>query len=928
MPSNRKKTLTVRILLVLAVLLVGLAAGLYFFLPHYLESRVIPQLLAETGFSNFAFKVRHLGIYGTELGALRIGSEKKPALIVRSVHIDYSPQKLFQKQIKRITLSGIELYGEFKDGKFSLGSVDFDQILTKLQSNRTSMPESGRNTAPIFLGKLEIRSAVIIITTDDGTHRFPFDIIVAPGKEDYSHLNLTASLYPRGESVRATARINLENQHIAANVSAVSLDLNRFSDLVQTLSDTISDSVISGKLDLEVTANLQLAPFKVSSLVAAAELQKCNFIFNNLRLQNVRNADQKEIPFRINLSKIAADDWTVSASAISATSPLPFMLSEWQGRIRPNGQQVESTGEFKFVLLPSSDPRNNLLPFEVLASLPLHGGYTAEYRKDQSIEINVTSTPIQPSGDPAARFKFSQYDITTGMPAVNISGRGKLENLSTAYTIRIPRVKVTSQAKSIHLPQILLEGTADFVNDGNVFPKAAFKLQSQNNRMLLSPARLSIADLIVSGKVKPMINGAIELEGLLQFNGAGGSVPVTGIKISGARGRIPLNWPPERQVKQGDISIAALYHKKLNVGKIRGKIHQTPAGFSFQGRHINRLLPEMSLNFSGDAKLLDTKDPVTKVNFNLLRPDQAAEIDLGKFLPGSEGVKANGKLMLTGDLAVDSSGLKGAIDLQVQNASLRIKKDKFAVEGIQLSLSIPELPGIRSAAGQHLVFSKIELGDLVANDGRIDFQIESPRTFLIEKMHFIWCEGKVETQSIRISPAEQNYLITFYCDRLKLAQVLGQFGAATAKGEGTVSGRIPLHYTNGKIRFDDGFLFSTPGQGGKIYLKGTDILTAGMTPNTPQYAQMELAREALKDYDYSWAKLNITSEGEDLLLQMQMDGKPARTLPFVYQKDIGGFVKVEAGSKGSKFQGIRLDVNFRLPLDKMLQYKELIKMIQ
>jgi hypothetical protein len=91
---------------------------------------------------------------------------------------------------------------------------------------------------------------------------------------------------------------------------------------------------------------------------------------------------------------------------------------------------------------------------------------------------------------------------------------------------------------------------------------------------------------------------------------------------------------------------------------------------------------------------------------------------------------------------------------------------------------------------------------------------------------------------------------------------------------------------------------------------------------------MELAREALKDYDYSWAKLNITSEGEELLLQMQMDGKPAKMLPFVYRKDIGGFVKVEAGSKGSKFQGIRLDVNFRLPLNKMLQYKGLIKMIQ
>jgi hypothetical protein len=91
---------------------------------------------------------------------------------------------------------------------------------------------------------------------------------------------------------------------------------------------------------------------------------------------------------------------------------------------------------------------------------------------------------------------------------------------------------------------------------------------------------------------------------------------------------------------------------------------------------------------------------------------------------------------------------------------------------------------------------------------------------------------------------------------------------------------------------------------------------------------MELAREALKDYDYSWAKLNINSEGEELLLQMQMDGKPARTLPFVYRKDIGGFMKVEADAKGSKFQGIRLDVNFRLPLDKLMQYKELIEMIK
>lgn len=245
-----------------------------------------------------------------------------------------------------------------------------------------------------------------------------------------------------------------------------------------------------------------------------------------------------------------------------------------------------------------------------------------------------------------------------------------------------------------------------------------------------------------------------------------------------------------------------------------------------------------------------------------------------------------------------------------------------------MSLNFPELSQFRSAPGQQIYFSKFALGDLIAEKGRLDFQVESASSFLIERMRFLWCDGHVETQSMRLSPGVEDYRITFYCDRLNLAKVLEQFGAAAAEGRGTVNGRIPLQYANGKVSFDDGFLFSTPGDGGKIRLTGTDILTAGIPANTPQYVQMELASEALKDYDYSWAKLNITSQGEELLLQMQMDGKPARTLPFVYNKDIGGFMKVEADAKGSKFQGIRLDVNFRLPLNKLLQYKDLINMIK
>ena len=904
--------------------MIGLIIALYLYLPHYLESRFIPQFLAENGITEFEFKIRRIGISGADLGDLRIGSEQKPALLIRSAQIDYSLRTLYRKEIERIAIGGLELYGEFNDGKFFLHGIDLDEILKVLQSKPPSTSDNGSALPPIFLRKLEVFNAFAIFEIYDRLHRIPFEINVIPENASYQLLKLTAATYPRGQLIRARAEIDLKHKKIILNSATDRLDLNRFNDLAPT-ADNI---MVSGKLDLKATAQFLLAPFEISSLNATAELQNCKIRLDNLLLQNVRSSDQKEIPIRINLSKITADDWKVSGSALSATSPLPLTLSDWQGRIRANGKQVESNGEFSLALLPASVSENNLLPVEVLESLPLHGGYTAEYREGGRVQFSIKSTPAKQSGDHAARFKFDPYEITAGMPVIDISGKGKFEDLPTAYEIRVPKVMIASPTQTVHLPQVVLKGTANLGNQGNVFSQARFKLQSPNARILISPARINITDVAISGEVKTNNIGATGLLGLLQFSGAGVTVPQTGIKISGARGVIPLMWPPGKQMKNGDVSIAGLYYKQMNLGRIKGKIQQTPAGFTLKGRHVSRLLPEVSLNFNANAEIFDAKDPMANMNFTLLRPDHAAEIDLGNFFPVSKGVKVNGKLNLTGDLTADTSGFKGSIDLAVENANVQIKKNKFLVEGIQLTLSVPELPKLRSAAGQHLMFSKIQLGDLVAKDGRIDFQIESPQSFLIEKTHFIWCDGNVDTQSMRISPGVDDYRITFYCDRLKLAKVLEQFGAAMAQGDGTVNGRIPVHYTNGKIRFDDGFLYSTPGNGGKIYLKGADILTAGIPANTPQYVQMELAREALKDYDYSWAKLNIASEEEELLLQMQMDGKPAKTLPFVYRKDIGGFVKVEADSKGSKFQGIRLDVNFRLPLNKMLQYKDLFKMIQ
>ena len=509
-----------------------------------------------------------------------------------------------------------------------------------------------------------------------------------------------------------------------------------------------------------------------------------------------------------------------------------------------------------------------------------------------------------------------------------MSAEAAPEKIEATCLVAAPDVRIDSAAGFLYAPRVVLKGAADLAEEDAAAARFTFELQAPNTGLTSNGIEIKIPDISVSGKLNRDAKRHISLSGVMQFAGGGGQLSGLNARLKGARGKLPFKWPVEGKTEKGSISFAGFIYKDMNLGGLTCSIRQTATGFVFEGRHQSSLVPNLKMDFTGASRLFQVPSRESNVRVKISRPAGAPEIDLGKFLPEAKGFQINGKLGLSGDFKLNDRGFRGNLLADLSEGRLRSAQNKLALEGIRISLSLPELPRIRSGPGQRIQFSKFSLGDLTVEKGGIDLQIESARSFLIEKMHFSWCDGQVETQSMRLSPGIEDYRITFYCDRLNLAKVLEQFGAAAAEGGGTVNGRIPLQYAHGKISFDDGFLFSTPGEGGKIRITGSETLTAGIPPDTPQYVQMELASEALKDYDYSWAKLNITSQGDELLLQMQMNGKPARTLPFVYRKDIGGFVKIEADAKGSKFQGIRLDVNFRLPLNKLLQYKNLINMIK
>jgi hypothetical protein len=924
MSLKRKIAITGGLLLLLGVLLICFLIGAYFYLPSYLESKIIPQLAADAGLTDFAVSVRNIGFFNADLEALRIGPPEHPAFVIRSVQVDYSPRSLYRQEIKKITLSGIELHGEMANGLFKLRGVEMEKILAGAQQKEKPAAASNQPSPPVILKRLEIRDSRVIIGHKDQIYRIPFEFDIVPQDPEYAVLDIAAHLYPRGEKVTATAQVNRPQRRAAMSIDSATLNLDRFADL----SARVAGLMLSGEMALHAKAEAFWEPLRISTVHASLILRRGQIQGGGLELQTAMAANNEEIPCRIDLSAKNLNEWQISGGMISMTAPAHLTLTGFDGLIKRNAATLESTGNFRTVIHSAAPAGHEQPPVTIQDPLALQGLFSAIYHQSGKWQCEVSSHKPEGTDAKPVRLKAEPYTITSSIPEFNLSANSESENIDAVYTLTAPAVRIVSETESINIPKLLLKGTARLNHAVNGSTGVTFDLRAPKSSVKIKNGNINISDFNISGKLNRDDVRQITLAGVLQFAGAGGRFSRSGARFGGGRGKIPFKWPLEGKIANGNIAVTKLNYKDLELGGVSSQIRQTATGFAFYGRHKSALLPGMKLNFTGESRLFMNAPVGVDAHFELSRPADAPEIDLAKFYPDAKGIRIRGEFKLDGDLALDLNGINGMIQADFNNGNLSLGKKNLALEGINMALSMPELPKLRSAPGQQIHFGRISLGDFVAQKGRIDFQIESAKSILIEKMHFLWCGGNVETQSMRVSPAAKDYHITFYCDRLNLAKVLEQFGAAAAEGQGSVNGRIPLRYKNGQVKFDDGFLFSTPGEGGKIHLSGTDMLTAGIPPDTPQYVQMELAREALKDYDYSWAKLNITSRGDELLLQMQMDGKPAQTLPFVYNKNIGGFMKVEANAKGSKFQGIRLDVNFRLPLNKLLQYKELINMIQ
>jgi len=606
------------------------------------------------------------------------------------------------------------------------------------------------------------------------------------------------------------------------------------------------------------------------------------------------------------IEQVSHNNWQVALSGLYPDQTWGFGMGRINARILKDHSQIIVLGQFNLLHPLLSD-----LDFTSRALLEMNQAGTNMVKFDLACESQPTDL---------VALENKNLSASMDQPLVTLSLHGNNQKVEGNVSVRASQTLIRQKDKVLSLAQASIK--SDIFGD-MAAKTLHFDLQSQlsgihvkNEQGELDFRRVETAgkvfwDLKKKGPWLPKMDFTTEL---LQGSV---SIPSRNLSARGISARMPLTFPDA--AGSGRFSVEeVVYDNRLHLD-ITGNIHRTgPAALDFDGVIQMPEAADLSFAFTGNAGM--AQGPVIRIDAASER-FRFSPFRFEKLLPAAAW-SADYDLDMTakGSFVLENNQMKTGAELTIHGGTLALPDMDITATGIRGSLAVKDLADLTSFPGQVLTIDEIKAADFVFSDADIRFTLEEDHHVVIENTRLKWCNGVVSTESVRFPSSDGSVSVTVYCDRIALDQLLEQLGGLHSQGKGTLNGRIPVRFKDGDISFDNGFLFSTPGKGGRIIINNPRKLVAGIPVESPRFVQLDLAAEALKDFEYTWARLTFNTDKDTLTVNMELDGKPGRVLPFVYKKEVGAFVRVDAASPGSHFQGITLDVNLHLPFNQVMRF--------
>lgn len=917
LPMEKKPLRHNSFLAVFTAFFIFSAAALFlysFLLPRYIEHQVLPSLgrRLETTLTG---RVYHAGLTGADIGELVLGDEDEPAVTVASIHTGFSLFSLAAGNVEELKLSGLTIFLELVDGHLSLRGLD---LLNRFSPDAEQEEQQGGNLIlRVLPERLQVSDGRLVISS--GTHYFflPYalELFNQAGKDKTPVYRFSLEILGTGQELFLTGLIDIDTGAVSLSLQAEALDVDR---LLNSFGLEESE-ILPGKVAIHGEAEFVFPPFQLVS--ATLSLDPSSLSLGKVPVHFGGRASGKGRGIDLKL-ETAGEQLLLAAKSV-LLEPVQAEL-DVTAFITREETSVSCSGNFT---LRGNGRRDTENAGPLFINLQNNTALTADFNfvADESGRwtAGFVSAEKEPEQEKTHGIQagFGRLWLMAQTPSFTIRGQGTAVDREIEATINLPGLTATYEGTETAVNKVNLRATYRQEETGN-------DRNSSSSSFLLQLGGITFQKDNVDGRAD------ISLEAEVANLAAGGNMPLTAtgtiflnrgtlahragnVRLADIQGEIPLSWPPGTAKATGHLEIPAIWWRDLDLGHGRADIILRDRQYSLDGTYSSRLLLGVEAAISGRVLL---NGYGSHAEFILQSAGASfAPLDLGIIASPLEGSFLNGEIGVDTLLSFDRQGMSGTLQAWLQNGTFEFPDKNYRVSNIEARLNMPSLPALLTAPAQILSFGDAALGNLVFNTGNLVWQLESPTSFFVEEAMLQWAGGRVFSNSIRLPTGGGEFVASIFCDRLRLADILRQFGFANAAGEGTVSGRIPVRVAAKSLAFTDGFLYSSPGQGGSIKVEAFELLSANIPPNTPQFAQVDFAAEALKSFQYNWVKLFLNSEGEDLVMQMQMNGRPVQPMPFSFDNRTGQLQRIANGSRGID-QPIRLDVNFRLPLNRFLGY--------
>lgn len=286
-------------------------------------------------------------------------------------------------------------------------------------------------------------------------------------------------------------------------------------------------------------------------------------------------------------------------------------------------------------------------------------------------------------------------------------------------------------------------------------------------------------------------------------------------------------------------------------------------------------------------------------------------------------VNAVSNLAFSGKISLDAAAdrtfscpvPKWTAKVRIKDASFSaVSKDTpIAAEGATVSLGASGVADHVDIAPVFPRINSVTFGEYTATNLTASIRA-TERALMVNEAQAAFWNGHVRLYSVFLDPKALNAGLTLFLEDIDVGSALNAFKCFKGTASGRLHGKLRLFVREGGkgLRFRDAFLYSTPGEVGKIRMDNPDTVADGLALAGLDESNRDNVANALADLDYTVLKIDLSRESKDsAALSVRLKGSATRndiTVPVTLDITLRGALeqlvntglKINNKSKGAK----------------------------